>query len=117
MTVVRFAPSRQSTGEVGAPGTKHWGGFITSEEYVPELTGSRALDTFERMRRSDGSTRGLLRALKLPITSAESEIDPASEDVTDAAIATFVRWNLFEGLSHSWRSHVRQALGALDFGY
>lgn len=118
MSLVRFEPRpRPESSEIGAPGTRHWSGIITTDEYNPELTGSRALDVFERMRRSDGTVQGTLRALKLPILSAESEIDPASADAVDVEIATFVRWNFFEGLTHSWAGHLRQALTCVDFGF
>lgn len=117
MSVVRFAPATPSRRELGAPGTKHWAGRIATEEYVPELQGSRAFDVYERMRRADAMCKAVLRALKLPILQASSEIDPASDDRADHEIAAFVRWNLFEGLSHSWRSHMRQGLTCLDFGF
>ncbi len=103
--------------EVGVPGTKHWGGYILLEELVPELSWPRDLDTYDRMRRTDGTIQALLRALKLPLRSATWEIDPASADAADAMVADFVRWNLFEGLSHSFKRHIREALTCLDFGF
>lgn len=118
MTVANtFAPARSALPEIGVPGTHHWGGYIVLDENVPELTSARALDTYDRMRRSDGTIRAMLRALKLPLRSASWEIDAATADNIDLAIAAFVRWNLFKGLSHSFRSHLRQALTHLDFGF
>lgn len=118
MTVANtFAPARSALPEIGVPGTHHWGGYIVLDENVPELTAARALDTYDRMRRSDGTIRAMLRALKLPLRSASWEIDAATAANIDLAIAAFVRWNLFKGLSHSFRSHLRQALTHLDFGF
>ena len=118
MTVANtFAPTRPALPELGVPGTHHWGGYLILDENVPELTASRALDTYDRMRRSDGTIKAMLRALKLPLRAASWEIEPASSERADAEVGAFVRWNLFEGLSHSFRSHLRQALTHLDFGF
>lgn len=103
--------------EVGSPGTVFFHGFISSGEYVPELTGRRALDTYDRMRRSDPVIAALLRALKLPILGATYSIVPPSGSENDQTVAAFVRWNLFEGMSMSWQEHVRQLLTHLDFGF
>jgi hypothetical protein len=101
--------------ELGAPGTRIFGGFISTEEYVPELTGVRGLDVFERMRRSDGMVAAALRGIKLPLLSAEWDIVAASEDPLDLEIADFVRKNLFERLA--WQEHLREVLTFLDFGF
>jgi len=116
MTAETFAPAR-ALPEAGVPGTKHWAGYIAIDELVPELRWPRDLDTYDRMRKTDGTIQALLRALKLPLRSASWEIDPASDGAPDVKIADFVRWNLFHGLSHTWRRHVREALTFLDFGF
>jgi hypothetical protein len=113
----RFAVPRPAIPELGVPGTRHWSGYILLDEVVPELIGTRALETFDRMRRSDGTIKALLRALKGPLLSAQIDVDPASEDAQDVAIRDFVRWNLFEGLSHTFKRHLREALTSLDFGF
>lgn len=113
----RFALPRPALPELGVPGTRHWAGYILLDEVVPELTGMRALETFDRMRRSDGTIKALLRALKGPLLSAQIDVDAASDDAQDVSIRDFVRWNLFEGLSHTFKRHLREALTNLDFGF
>lgn len=103
--------------ELGAPGTVFWRGFIQSSEYVPELIGKRALDIYDRMRRSDGMTAGTLRALKLPLEGATWGVGPASADAADVEIAAFVGDNLFEGMTMTWQEHLRHVLTHLDFGF
>ena len=113
-----FAPDQRPSPdlpEVGAPGTRIFGGFILTEEYVPELTGVRGLDVFERMRRSDGMVAASLRGIKLPLLSAEWDVIAASADPLDVEIADFVRQNLFERLA--WQEHLREVLTMLDFGF
>lgn len=103
--------------ELGAPGTQFWRGFLKTDEYVPELTGTRALDVYERMRRSDAMVKGALYAVKAPILSAEWTVRPGSSTPRDREIADRFAWNLFEGMSMTWRDHLRQALTHLEFGF
>lgn len=103
--------------ELGAPGNHFFRGFLATDEYVPELLGAKGLETYERMRRSDGMITGSLRSMKQPILSATYGIQPASDDASDATIANFVRWNYFEGMTTSFVDHIRESLTHLDFGY
>jgi hypothetical protein len=118
-SVRTFAPAdqlpRPSLPEVGAPGVRIFGGFLNTDEYVPELTGSRALDVYERMRRSDGMVAATLRGIKLPLLSASWEVVAATEDPLDLEIADAIRQNLFERIS--WQEHLREVLTFLDFGF
>lgn len=103
--------------EIGRPGTRHWAGKIITGEWVPELTGPRGLDTYERMRSSDGAVAATLRSLKLPLRAATWDIEPASSDPQDVEIADRVRANLFEGMSMTWEDHLRQLLTHFEFGF
>jgi hypothetical protein len=119
--VVSFAaksPSAQpQLAELGAPGDHFFRGFLVTDEYVPELTGTKGLETFEKMRRSDGMIQATLRALKLPLLAAKCDVVPASDDPSDIEIAKRFEWNLFEGMTTSWYDHLRQILTFLDFGH
>jgi hypothetical protein len=103
--------------ELGSPGTQFFHGFIVSDEYVPELIGRAGLDTFDKMRRSDGMSAATLRGIKLPLLSAAWAVTPASEDTRDVEIAKSVEENLFDGMSLTWQDHLRQVLSYLDFGF
>lgn len=109
--------ARPATSEVGAPGNTFFNGFIKTDEYVPELIGARGLDVFERMRRSDGATQATLRSMKLPLLSADWDVEPASSDPRDIEIADRFAENLFEGMSMTFIDHLRQLLTHLEFGF
>jgi hypothetical protein len=120
MTVVPLDSARArkpQTIELGVPGEQFFRGFLKTDEYVPELIGLKGLETFEKMRRSDGMIAATLRALKLPILAAKCEVVPASDDPLDIEIAKRFEWNLFEGMTISWQEHLRQILTFLDFGH
>lgn len=121
MTVVQFDGAKKKPTpdlpELGAPGQQFYRGFLATDEYVPELTGYKGLDTYDKMRRSDGMIQATLRAIKLPLLAAKCDVIPASTDAADVEIAKRLEWNLFEGMSSSWQDHLRQVLTFLDFGH
>lgn len=119
MTIVHLAEAkpRPSLPEVGRPGTQFMYGFLETDEYVPELLGTRGLKTFEKMRRSDGMVAATLRGIKLPLLSATWEVQPASTDERDVAVAKRLEEDLFHGMSNSWPEHLRQVLTFLDLGF
>lgn len=102
--------------EQGASGTYIYSGLITREEYNPKLTGKNAIKTYDQMRRSDATVRAVLQICKLPILSADWDIQPASEDAADEEIAEFVKNELF---NHNVNFHdfLREGLTMFDFGY
>ena len=112
-----FKSPVQSGVEIGVTGTTIFGGFISDEDYVSELTGSEAIITYDRMRKSDGVVKAALLACQLPIRAANWYIEPASEDEKDKEVADFVSENLFNQMSITWDDFLRQALLMLPFGF
>lgn len=104
-------------GERGRTGTQAFHGFIATDEYVPELTGLSGLRTFDKMRRSDGMVKAVLRGLMMPLLSAEWEIVPADDDEKNTEIGEEIEDGLFEGLTTSWQDTLRQILSFLPFGF
>lgn len=107
----------KNDGELGASGTTIFGGYITDEDYVSELTGSLALTTYNKMRKSDGVVKAALLACTLPVRAANWYIEPASDDEKDKEVADFVSENLFNQMTITWDDFLRQALLMLAFGF
>lgn len=101
---------------LGDSGTRGLRGVIT-EEYNPQLQGVAGIRVYDEMRKTDGTVRALLVALKLPVRRAKWFVNPASEDPQDVEIANFVEHALFEWLENiTWDEFVSQSLLLLDFG-
>jgi hypothetical protein len=86
-------------------------------EYNYELAGTRGLQKYDEMRKSDGTVRGTLRQIKTPILGARWFVDAASESKRDQNAADFVWWNLQEALSLPFGQVIQESLLMLDFGY
>jgi len=95
----------------GNAGTQILSGMI-DEDYNNELQFPQSVETFDKMRKSDGTVSGILKAIKNPITSAEWEIVGGESD-KDKEIATFVEKNMFENID--FQQFLKEALGFLDF--
>ncbi len=102
--------------EIGETGTSIYGGIITNEDYNPDLTGTKALETYDKMRKSDGIVGAVLLSCELPIRAATFYVEPASDDKQDQEIAEFIEYNLLKGMTITWDDFLRQALLMLPFG-
>jgi len=117
LNIFKAPTKRVARTEIGRSGTPLFGGYITDEDYVTELTGSVALDTYNKMRRSDGVVKAALLACELPIRAANWYVEPVSEDKQDVEVAEFVSQCLFDNMTITWDDFLRQALLMLPFGF
>jgi hypothetical protein len=105
-------------GAIGTPGNLNISGFLTGEDYNPDLDGFSAYKIYDQMRRGDAQVNATLLMCKLPIKGAKVAIVPASEDPQDIAIADFVSAALLDddAMAISWSDVLDNALLKLDFG-
>lgn len=107
--------SKTISAEIGASGTILLQGMLSNTDYNMDLTGDRAIDTYEEMRRSDGTVKSALLAVMLPILAAKWRVDPASNSPEDKKIAEDV-WYKLTHMSRSFHDTLREALNYLTFG-
>ena len=101
--------------EIGRSGTNIFKGIIV-EEYLPELSGARAMRVYDEMRKSDATVKAALSAISLPIRQATWFVSPGSEDKKDIEIAEYVEKCLFQYQSMTWDDTLRQALLSDAYG-
>ena len=102
--------------EIGASGTTNLLGYIDTDEYVSDLTGTTLYTTVDKMRWSDASVQAALLLCELPIRSAEWDIEPAGDDPLSVEIADFVKNNILNGLTIPWEDTLRQILLMHPYG-
>lgn len=101
--------------EKGQSGVSIYSGRIYGEEYNPDLVGRRGMQVWEQMRKSDSTVKASLKAVKLPIKSAEYRIDAASEEQQDVDAQLLVQTSLFEFID--WKKFLGEGLTSLEFGF
>lgn len=102
--------------EIGSSSPSPWISF-SRKEYNRDLEGIKGLQTFDRMRKSDGVIRGTLRVVKTPVLSARWFVEPKSDKRRDRNASEFVWKCLTEYMSISWPQVLVEALLCADFGY
>lgn len=84
---------------------------------VPALQkGFTETSTYLKMVRDDATVRMSLRAGKAPVLGAEWFVEPYSSDPQDLAIAEFVEFSLFEGMTVPWVKVLWQILRMYEAG-
>lgn len=109
-------PKNVDTRELGSSSPSPFTGSIM-QEYNHELVGTSGIAKYKKMRMSDTTVSGTLRAVKLPIIQARWFISPADESPEAKKIADFVWYVLNERMSITWTQVVVEALFSLDYGY
>lgn len=119
-TVKTFGGSttKDTTGQIGTPGNLNVFGFLTGEDYNPDLDGFPMFANYNKMRLGDAQVNATLLMLKLPLKGARWIVKPGSEDAQDQAIADFVQANLIDddALARSWQHVLDNAMLKFDFG-
>ena len=108
---------RELITEAGAGGVNYFSGILSSDEFNAKLTGSQAIEAYDKMRRSDAQVAALLNAISLPILSAQWNIQPPKEAPEDFPedVLDFARDNLFSRIS--FEELLRHALSSVWAGF
>lgn len=100
---------------LGVTGLEQSGGYV-HEEFLPQLFGKRAINTFKEMRDNDATVGAMLFAIGMLIRQVEWRVEPASEDPRDIEVAEFVD-SCFEDLSMTWDDTLSEILSMFWAGY
>src|SRR5262245_19842613 len=105
------------TREIGSAVSGSSFGLIFREEYNPELMGILGLLKYDRMRRSDGQVRAILRLVKTPVLAARWFVATEDDSEKGEKIRKFVEDCMFRYQSASWPQQLTEMLLMLDFGW
>lgn len=105
----------------GASGTYIVHGFL-EQDYLSDVAGTRGLDKFDEMRKSDAQVRATLDAMELPIRSTEWMIEPGTNENGETddfceEVRAFIEDALFKKMEQTWDDHLREVLTFLPFGF
>lgn len=111
--------------EVGYTGLQVFGDLITGDivEYNRDWQGKNRFTNADKMRKGDATCAATLMSMTLPIVSTEIIVDTREgadgrkPDPIVKEAADFIYWNLFENLSETWTSWLREAFLYLAYGH
>jgi len=126
-----FAIAAPRSSSIGSQGAIEFGSSSPSpftswvrQEYNPNLRGIEGLKNFDKMRKSDGTVRGTLRAYKIPALAGrwynQYYCDENASDRQNKVWKEQSDWvwhNLQNLMTISWTQVITEALLMVDFGY
>lgn len=120
-TQIELAKPKRSymSGELGVGGVQYTGGLVNTDEFNENLTGLDAVNTYDKMRRSDAQVAAVVNACRLPLLSATWDVDRPPNDsqadkITDEHLE-FARDNLFRRID--FNEFLMHATSCLWAGY
>jgi len=91
-------------------------GIIAGQEYNPKLKGTARIQQYDEMRLGDAHVAASLKVVKLPLLSANWDIEPGAPGREAQKIADFVKEQLFNGPTRTWQENLTNILQHLDYG-
>lgn len=101
--------------EIGSSGLKAYGGYVY-EEFLPQLTGDKALKTYREMKDNDPVVAAILFAVDMLIRQVDWHVEPASSSADDLEKAKFLD-QCINDMTVTWKDVVSEALTMLPYGW
>lgn len=101
--------------EVGSTGLKRFSGFIY-EDFLQELTGPRAIQTYKEMSLNDATVASMLFAIKSLCRRVPWRVKCASELPQDQDAGEFLD-SCMNDMSQTWIDTIDEILSMLEYGY
>jgi hypothetical protein len=101
--------------ETGVTGLRRAGGYV-HEEFLPQLTGYRAIQVFREMRDNDPVVGAILYAIDKLVRQVVWRVQPASTSLEDQKAAKFLESCLYD-MSTSWEDTISEIMSMLPYGW
>ena len=101
--------------ELGLSGLKRTGRYVY-QEFLPQLSGSKAVKVYEEMRENDPIVGALLFAIDMYLRGMEWHVEPGGKSDEDAKAAEFLE-QCRDDMSHTWSDFISEALTMLPYGW
>lgn len=101
--------------EIGRVGQRRYSG-IFYEEFLPELTGLRGIETYKEMSGNDELVTAMLYAIKMLLRQTAFQVDPASGSARDRQAAEFVESCLGD-MQTTWQDTLAEILSFITYGW
>lgn len=101
--------------ETGRVGQRRYSG-VFYEEFLPELTGQRGIETYKEMSGNDELVTAMLYAINMLLRQTAFYVEPASSQARDRKAAEFVESCLFD-MQNTWQDTLSEILSFIPFGW
>lgn len=101
--------------EAGVTGLQRQGGYI-HEEFIPALSGYRAIQVFREMRDNDPVIGSIIYAIDKLLRGVSWRVQPFSQTTKDVESAAFV-YECMHDMEVSWSDFISEVLSMLVYGW
>ena len=101
--------------ESGSTGLRRSGNYVL-EEFLPQLQGYRAIQTYREMRDNDPVVGAILFAIDKLVRQVKWRVQPSSSSLEDVKNAKFVESCMMD-MSTSWEDLISEILSMLTYGW
>ena len=101
--------------EYGRIGQYRYSGMFF-EEFLPELRGTRGVQTYYQMSENDDTVGAIMFAIQMLMRQVDFTIEPGGPSEVDKAAAEFVESCLYD-MSNTWQDTLSEILSFLTYGW
>lgn len=101
--------------EIGRVGQKRYAG-VFYEEFLPELSGLRGIETFKEMANNDDIIFAMLYAIEMLLRQTEFNAEPSSDKAVDKETAEFVE-GCMDDMQATWQDTLSEILSFITYGW
>ena len=101
--------------EIGRVGQKRFAG-VFYEEFLPELSGVRGIETYKEMANNDEIIYAMLYAIEMMLRQTEFRVDPAGPKDIDREAADFVD-SCLNDMEMTWQDTLSEILSFIVYGW
>lgn len=101
--------------EIGRVGQRRYSG-VFYEEFLPELTGIRGIETYKEMAGNDELVTAMLYAIEMLLRQTAFHVEPAGAGSQDKQAAQFVDSCLYD-MQSTWQDTLSEILSFITYGW
>ena len=101
---------------LGVAGDNTRNGQIRADEFLPELRGRKAIQTFRQMRDNDSTVGAVMYSVEQILRDVDLHVKPANDSPEAKLEAEFVD-SVLNDMDHTLDDHISEALSFLSYGF
>ena len=101
---------------LGVAGDNTRNGQIRADEFLPELRGRKAVQTYRAMRDNDSTVGAVMYSVEQILRDVDLHVHPANDSDAAKVEKEFVE-SILVDMDHTLDDHIAEALGYLSYGF
>jgi hypothetical protein len=114
--MVKKLSEAKAKSTLGVAGDNTHNGQIRADEFLPELRGRKAVQTYRAMRDNDSTIGAVMYSVEQILRDVDLHVHPANDSDAAKVEKEFVE-SILVDMDHTLDDHIAEALGYLSYGF